>query len=77
MESIISQALKTPHELAPTDLRVGDKVTFTNHNGVSFSGLTVIGFANPSELYGKSVYLDYDCYWYPATLASLTLEAVE
>jgi len=53
----------------------GDKVTFTNDYGVKFPGLTVIGFSN--EIYDNSgtIYLNYDCYWYPTKPETLTKEA--
>ncbi len=58
----------------PCDLKVGDKVTFTNDNGVSFSNLTVIGFADDDSFYNRFIHLDSDCYWFPVKLESLVKE---
>lgn len=56
-----------------TTLKVGDKVTFINDNGVIFKGHTVFGFALIPEN-GRFIYLDYDCYWFPAKENNLTKE---
>lgn len=53
----------------------GDKVTFTNDNGVVFTGHTITGFSSPIYEGSGTVYLDYDCYWFPAKPANLTKEA--
>ncbi len=60
-----------------TSLKVGDKVTFTNDNGCVFDGHTVLGFRKVEQgdiLPEFVVYIDYDCYWSPARLSSLTVE---
>ena len=72
IEQVKARCLKTPHRDAPTSLKIGDKVTFTNPAGVEFTGLTVIGFCNPADLHGRSVHLNFDCYWFPVALANLT-----
>ena len=54
-------------------IKVGDKVTFTNGYGVKFPGHRVLGFCKPT-LGNRCVYLDYDCYWFPAGLDELKLE---
>jgi hypothetical protein len=56
-------AVDTPP--APTDIKVGDIVTFTNDYGVQFPGVKVTGFA-PIVENGRFIYLDYDCYWFAA-----------
>ena len=53
-----------------TDFRVGQQVSFTNEYGVRFEPLLIMGFCKP-ELPGGCVYLNYDCYWFPAKLESL------
>lgn len=58
----------------PCDFQVGDQVTFTNEYGVAFPGLTVTGFAEDSEFYGRFVYLDTDSYWFPVRPDELKLE---
>ena len=64
----------TPEEAGiSTTLKVGDKVTFTNGYGVKFPGHRILGFCKPTS--GEHcVYLDYDCYWMPASLKALRLE---
>ena len=70
-----------PHEVFDTSeeagitstLKVGDKVTFTNGYGVKFPGHRVLGFCKPT-LGNRCVYLDIDCYWFPAGLDELKLE---
>lgn len=58
-----------------TDLKKGDRVTFTNENGVSFPGKTIMGFADDAGLPGRIVYIDTDCWWFPKRLRELTKEA--
>lgn len=53
-----------------TDLRVGNRVTFTNEYGVKFENLEVLGFCTP-EFYGRCVYLNTDSYWFPCKLEEL------
>ena len=73
-EEVIRTALKQPHELAPTSLQIGDIVTFTNDYGVVFTGLEVVGFDDPTENNGRSVFLASDSYWFPKAVNQLTLE---
>jgi len=56
-------ALRTPP--VPCDFRLGDRVTFTNDNGVSFNGHRVTGFSPTVEGDGRFIYLDFDCWWFP------------
>lgn len=73
--------IRHPHEVFDTPeeagiastLKIGDKVTFTNGYGVKFPGHRVLGFCKPT-LGNRCVYLDYDCYWFPAGLDELKLE---
>lgn len=53
--------------------RVGDKVTFTNDSGVVFPGHTILAI-DAEEFYGRQIYLDYDCYWFPSNPKNLTKE---
>ena len=73
IEQVVAELSLTPP--IPCDFAVGDKVTFTNDYGVSFEGLTVIGFAKDTGLYGRFIHLDTDCYWFPKKPESLTKEA--
>lgn len=59
----------------PCDFKVGDRVTFTNANGVTFPGRRVIGFAKDDSHYGRFVHIDGDApYWMPMRPDSLKLE---
>lgn len=58
-----------------SDLQIGDTVTFTNSYGCVFPNNTVLGFSTPSDTLPENVvYLDYDCYWFPAKLSELIKE---
>ncbi len=55
------------------DLKIGDIVTFTNENGVSFPNLIVIGFANPDyQLQDRFIHISSDCAWFPVKRSELT-----
>jgi len=56
------------------ELSVGDMVTFTNDNGVVFPNHKVLGFTEPYYEGGGVVFLDYDCYWFPAKPENLKKE---
>lgn len=74
LEQVQEEIKKTPP--VECDFKVGDTVTFTNDQGVSFPGHKVIGFAEDTShsQYGRFIYLDYDCYWFPTSPESLTKE---
>ena len=68
------EVFDTPEEAGITStLKIGDKVTFTNGYGARFPGHRVLGFCKPT-LGNRCVYLDIDCYWFPAGLDELKLE---
>lgn len=54
-------------------LKIGQKVTFTNDYGVKFGGHKVLAFQCPDR-YGRAVFINYDCFWFPCTPESLTPE---
>lgn len=56
-----------------SDLKIGDKVTFTNDYGCVFENKTIMGFCK-DWLEGRHVYIDSDCYWFPKSIESLTKE---
>lgn len=58
----------------PTDFKLGDKVTFTNDQGVVFKGHKIIGFAHEG-LARRFIHIDTDCYWMPKRADQLTLES--
>lgn len=69
------------NELEGCPLKAGDKVTFTNSFGVEFPNHEVMGIQAPDFTKQQfpscneiRVYLDYDCYWFPARISSLTKE---
>jgi hypothetical protein len=60
-----------------TKFRVGDKVTFTNSNGVVFEGKTITGFAREKDQFNnRFIYIDCDSYWFPHREDELKLEKV-
>lgn len=52
------------------DLKVGDKVMFTNDYGVTFGPAEVLAFS--PHVYGRVVYWDNSAYWFPARPDQLT-----
>lgn len=70
-----AKQLQAPHESAPCEFKVGDKVTYTNPQGVVCPGHVVIGFCKPFYNSGGSVHLDLDCYWFPVKPENLKLES--
>lgn len=61
----------------PCNFKVGDKVTYTNDNGVKFPGKMVMGFCekiDPDFLPEKFIYLNLDCHWMPVDPAHLNHE---
>ena len=66
------QDIKVLEKLENSDLRIGDKVTFTNDYGVKFENLEVLGFRNRKDfLPNNVVYLDKDSYWFAVQLKEL------
>lgn len=73
MRQVIAEISK--ESLTDCGFKLGDRVTFTNSNGVVFENqFRVIGFGLPAYKGGGTVYLDYDCYWFPSRPESLKLE---
>ena len=62
----------------PCDLKVGDKVTYTNEFGVQFQGMVVIGFARDNSFYGRFIHLTGPehpgAYWFPVRRDELVKE---
>ncbi|MCZ2222542.1 MAG: hypothetical protein LC122_02815 [Chitinophagales bacterium] len=55
-----------------SDLKIGDKVTFTNDYGVQFENKEILGFRkNDNFLSDRVVYLDSDAYWFASKLKEL------
>ncbi len=53
--------------------KVGDKVTYTNDQGVRFAGKTVIGFTKGVMSWGAFIYYaPSDCWWSPIKSSNLT-----
>ncbi len=57
----------------PCAFKVGDRVLFTNPQGVPFEGHTVRGFTSEVQSWGGFIYLDLDCWWFPVNVEELTL----
>jgi hypothetical protein len=57
----------------PCKFKAGDRVTFTNDQGVRFPGKTVRGFTPEVILQGRFIYLDLDCWWFPVKPENLRL----
>lgn len=57
------------------DIKVCDRVMFTNVGGFTFGPVEVIGISKDNELwkYGRCVFLNKDSYWYPCKPEELTL----
>jgi hypothetical protein len=55
----------------PCDFKLGEKVTYTNCNGVEFFDKVITGFA-PSVTNRRFVYLDKDSWWFPVDPAHLS-----
>ena len=49
---------------ADVQLKVGDRIMFTNDYGITFGYYEVLGFCEPDE-YGHCIYFDHAAYWYP------------
>lgn len=54
-------------------LKISDKVTFTNDNGVVWPGHTITGFCEKTS-WGAEVYIDCVSPWHPVKTSSLKLE---
>lgn len=59
------KVLRTLRNALPggVDLHVGDLVAYTNPAGVVYER-EVLGF-DPHPFYGRCIYLNWDCYWFP------------
>jgi len=66
---LAKDAQRTPP--VPCEFEVGDSVTYTNDQGVSFPNRLVTGFS-PTLEYGRFVYLDNSAWWFPVEPSSLT-----
>lgn len=71
LEQVKASILKVPSANAPTELKIGDRVTYTNDYGVRFDGKEVIGFCEPRFDTANSVFLNKDAYWFPVPVSNL------
>lgn len=55
----------------------GDKVVFTNDQGVVFSDLLVTGFSPAIESRGRFIYLDTSSWWFPVRPENLKIQGIE
>jgi hypothetical protein len=65
---------KVPPEGCP--FVVGQRVVFTNDQGVTFGPLRVYGF-DVAPHYGRAVYILKDSYWMPVRVDSLRAHGIE
>lgn len=57
------------------ELKIGDKVTYTNPNGVVFPGHIVTGFYDGDrDTFKGCVFIDSDSPWFPVKKENLKLE---
>lgn len=62
----------TPQEAGiETELRVGQRVRFTNDYGVPFEPLEILGFCKQTAT-GGCVFLNKSSYWFPNKLSQIT-----
>lgn len=68
-----NEMVENPPE--PCDFKVGDRVSFTNDNGVFFKGpYTVIGFTTEKNKLGnRFIHINYDCVWFPVSPNNLKI----
>ena len=60
----IFNTLKEANPEAEQDLKVGDKVMFTNEAGITFGPYEVLGFCKP-RTWGGCVFVSKDSWWFP------------
>lgn len=70
-----SKNVEVSNSVPGVDLKVGQKVTYTNDYGVKFEGYTILGFCTPDN--GRCVFLNKDSYWFPVDPKNLTIENKE
>ena len=70
------------HPTVPCGFKIGDRVEYTNDNGVKFDDEIVIGFANDANFYGRFIHLSpglteagepRDAWWFPHKPSDLRL----
>ena len=59
----IFNTLKEVNPEAEQDLKVGDKVNFTNEAGIVFGPSEVLGFCKPEN--GRCVFISKSSWWFP------------
>lgn len=57
----------------PCDFKPGDRVVYTNDQGVKFSPRIVRGFTAEVQSWGAFIYIDSDCWWCPVKPKNLRL----
>lgn len=72
---VLAKDHKVLSECKDSSFKVGDKVTFTNHNGCVFYNHEVLGFCEKTS-FGGFIYVDLDCYWFPVKENELTLQTI-
>jgi plastocyanin len=72
-QNVPSDMTDTPP--VPCAFKVGDKVTFTNDNGVAFHNHTIRGFTKEVTSWGAFIYHCTDAWWHPSKPENFKLSA--
>ena len=67
------QKLSDVVDNAGKELAKGQEVYVVNGYGIEIGPFEIMGFCNPEE-FGRCVYLDWDCYWFPAKPENIITE---
>lgn len=74
--TILNEAGSNASKMNDTTLKIGDKVTYTNPNGVIFPNHTITGFCEKTS-WGAEVHIDGETPWYPVKASSLSVEKIQ
>ncbi len=72
-QNVPSDMTDTPP--VPCSFKVGDKVTYTNDQGVSFHNRIIRGFTKEVTSWGAFIYFDSDAWWHPVKPQNFRLSA--
>jgi len=73
LKNVPSDMTDTPP--VPCAFKAGDKVTFTNDNGVVFPNRIIRGFTKEVTSWGAFIYFDSDAWWHPSKPSNFKLSA--
>lgn len=72
-DSKVYNKLSDVMDNADKELAKGQKAYVINGYGIEIGPFEIVGFCNPGE-FGRCVYLDWDCYWFPAKPENIITE---